>query len=88
MATRSKGGLISLAITIDATKAVIARYQEYNLRHIDRGGSRTAAKYKMERFVIIVNGWNPLTIITKHSFLDVAAAVDPSLHRFRFIFMG
>ena len=26
-----------------------------------RGGSKTAATSKMERFVIIVNGWNPLT---------------------------
>ena len=33
----------------------------------------------MECFVIIVNGWKPLTIITKHSILDVAAALDPPL---------
>ena len=33
----------------------------------------------MECFVTIVNGWKPLTIITKHSILDVAAALDPSL---------
>ena len=44
-----------------------------------RGGSRAAATSKMERFVIIVNGWNPLTTITKHSILDVAAALDPPL---------
>ena len=44
-----------------------------------RGGSRTAATSKMECFVIIVNGWKPLTIITKHSILDVAAALDPPL---------
>ena len=31
----------------------------------------------MERFVIIVNGWKPLTIITKRSILDVAAVLDP-----------
>ena len=30
----------------------------------------------MERFVIIVNGWKSLTIITKRSILDVAAALD------------
>ena len=30
----------------------------------------------MEHFVIIVNGWKPLTIITKHSILDVAAALN------------
>ena len=44
-----------------------------------RGGSRTAAAYKMERFVIIVNGWKPLTIITKRSILDVAVVLDPPL---------
>ena len=42
-----------------------------------RGGSRTAATSKMERFVIIVNGWKPLTIITKRSILNVAAVLDP-----------
>ena len=44
-----------------------------------RGGSRTAATSKMERLVIIVNGWKPLTIITKRSILDVAAVLDPPL---------
>ena len=43
------------------------------------GGSRAAATSKMECFVIIVNGWKPLTIITKHSILDAAAALDPPL---------
>ena len=41
-----------------------------------RGGSRAAAASKMERFVIIVNGFQPLAIITKHSILDVAASLD------------
>ena len=41
------------------------------------GGSRAAATSKMECIVIIVNGWKPLTIIIKHSILDVAAALDP-----------
>ena len=44
-----------------------------------RRGSRTAASSKMECFVIIVNGWKPLTIITKRSILDVAAVLDPPL---------
>ena len=44
-----------------------------------RGGFRIAATSKMERFVIIVNGWMPLTIITKRSILDVAAVLDPPL---------
>ena len=43
------------------------------------GTSRAAATSKMKCFVIIVNGWKPLTIITKHSILDVAAALDPPL---------
>ena len=44
-----------------------------------KGGSKAAATTKMERFVIIVNGFQPLTIITKRSILDAAAALDPSL---------
>ena len=45
----------------------------------NRGRSRAAATSKMQWFVIIVNGWKPLTIITKHSILDVAAVLDPPL---------
>ena len=44
-----------------------------------RGGSRVAATSKMEGFVRIVNGFQPLTIITKRSILDVAAVLDPPL---------
>ena len=33
----------------------------------------------MERFVIMINGFQLLTIITKRSILDVAAALDPPL---------
>ena len=44
-----------------------------------RGGSKTTATSKMERFVIIVNDFQPLTVITKHSILDVAAVLDPPL---------
>ena len=44
-----------------------------------RGGSRTAATSKVELFLIIVNGFQPLTIITKSSTLDVAALLDPPL---------
>ena len=48
-------------------------------RTVTRGGFRTVATSKMERFVIRVNAWKPLTIITKRSILDVAAALDPPL---------
>ena len=58
-----------------ATVMVIKRFEQIKRR----GGSRTAATSKMERFVIIVNGWKPLTIITKRSILDVAAVLDPPL---------
>ena len=51
---------------------------EYTL--YDRGGSRAAATSKMERFVIIVNGFQPLTIIKKRSILDIAAVLDPPRH--------
>ena len=36
----------------------------YEVYTTHRGGSRAAATSKIERFVIIVNGWKPLTIIT------------------------
>ena len=49
------------------------------IRKQPSGGSRGAATSKMERFVIIVNGFQPLTIITKCSILDVAAPLDPPL---------
>ena len=49
------------------------------LGHFFRDGSRITATSKMECFVVIVNGWKPLTVITKHSILDFAAALDPSL---------
>ena len=42
-----------------------------------RGRSRAVTISKMERFVIIVNGWKPLTIIIKRYILDVAASLDP-----------
>ena len=41
-----------------------------------RGGSRNAATSKMERFMIIVNGLQRLTIIAKRSIMDVAAVLD------------
>ena len=59
--------------------AVHLRIQLYLRYIISRGGSRTAAISKMERFVIIANGWKTLTIITKRSILDVATVLDPPL---------
>ena len=44
------------------------------------GGSRTTATSKMKLFEIIVNGFQPLTNITKNFILDVAAGLDPSLN--------
>ena len=44
-----------------------------------RGGSRTAATSKVELFVIRVNGFQPLTIITKSSTVNVAAVLDSLL---------
>ena len=47
---------------------------------IAEAGSRTVATSKMEPFVIIINGWKALTIIAKHSILDVAAVLDLPLN--------
>ena len=46
-----------------------------------RGGSRTAATSKMKLFVIVVNGFQPLAIITKSSILDFGTVLDPPLTR-------
>ena len=46
---------------------------------LSRGGSRAAATSKMEGFVIIVNGFYPLTIITKRSILVIATVQDRPL---------
>ena len=46
---------------------------------IYKGGSRTAATPKMERFVIVVHGFQSLTIITKRSISDTAVVLDPHL---------
>ena len=37
--------------------------------------------------MIIDNGWKPLTIIAKHSILDVAAALDPPLYMLLFMLL-
>ena len=39
----------------------------------------TVATSKIVLFVIIVNSWKPLTIITKYTILDVAPVLDPPL---------
>ena len=63
--------------------------QAADLCIVGRGGSGTAATSEMECFVIIVNGFQPLTIITKRfqtltiitkrSILDDVAVLDPPL---------
>ena len=62
---------------------LIKSYTEDAIRQINisRRESRAAATFKMEGFVITVNGWKLLTIITKRFILDVAAALDPRLIR-------
>ena len=54
-------------------------YNHMNKKGYTIGGSTTAATSKMEPFVILVNGFQPLTIITKCSILDVAAVLYPPL---------
>ena len=49
---------------------------------ITRGGCRTSSTSMMEHFVLIVNDWKPLTIVTKNSILDVAAVLDSPLITF------
>lgn len=44
-----------------------------------RGGFRTAAASKIKLFVIVVKGFQSLTITTKRSILDLANVLDPPL---------
>ena len=44
-----------------------------------RAGFWATATSKVELFVIIADGFQPLTIVTKSSILDVAAVLDPLL---------
>ena len=55
------------------------RSSQYFLNFWGRGGFRTAATSKMELFVIVVNGFQPLTIIKKSSILDIAVVLNQLL---------
>ena len=55
---------------------IVNGFQLKKLTMKPRGGSRTDATSKMERFVIIVNNFQPLSIIKKRSILDIAAVLD------------
>ena len=46
---------------------------------ITRGGYRTLPISKMDLFVIIAKGWEPLTIATKSSILDVKGVLGQAL---------
>ena len=50
--------------------------------YISRGGFRTSATSKIDRFLIIISGFQPLNIITKCSILDVTGVLDPPLISF------
>ena len=59
----------------------------FNFLKVDRGGSRTAATSKVKHFVIIVSDFQPLTIITKCSILDVAVVLGlPLVELLKFLF--
>ena len=62
-------------ISVDFFKYSNFKRNQHDVLKLVRGRSRATATSKMERFVIIVNGF----IITKCSVLDVAAVLDPPL---------
>ena len=47
-----------------------------------KGVSRNSATSKIELFVTSVNGFQPLTNVTKDSILDVTGVLDPYLNAF------
>ena len=65
--------------TIDSDPLKRDKMRDSLFSQFTRGGSRVVATSEMECFVIIVNGFQPLTITTKHSILDIAAALDSPL---------
>ena len=80
--TDGSGNFFSLWNSVEKRDFIVLIHSPLNLSNIQcRGGSRTAATSKMECFVIIVNGFQPLSIIKKHCILDIAAALDPPLQR-------
>ena len=67
---------MAVSVNLMLSRVNISKLSESSLI---RGVSRTAATSKMECFVIILNGFQPLTINTKRSILDVTAVLDPPL---------
>ena len=57
-------------------KNLLLKLKVHSVASDTQGGSRTAAISKMEHLMILVNGFKPLTTITKRSILDVAAFLD------------
>ena len=76
-----------LTFYTDFKQVLLLTYQLICLRIccLRRRGSRAAATFKMERFVIIASGFQPLTIMTRRAILDVAAALDPPLLTYQLI---
>ena len=70
------GASFASSTLIDGINKKPIRKQYKRIDTIIRGGSRATATSKVERFVIIVNEFQPLTIITKRSILVVTAALD------------
>ena len=69
---KKKGASRGCSTVLQLTEKILTK-------DIFRGGSRAAATSKVERFLVIVKAFQPLTITTKRSILDVAAALDPPL---------
>ena len=64
---------------------VFKGYKMEKISQKSRGGSRAAARSKMERFVIIVIDFQLLTIITKRSIFDVTAVLDLPLKKVKLV---
>ena len=76
-------GVLKIGVLKDFLNSLVKVHKllfSYYQCSVIKGGSRAAATSKMECFVIIVNGLQPLTIITKRSILDIAAVLDPRLY--------
>ena len=73
------GGLSRNSFLVSCPTEIMSFTTIPSFEYACRGGSRTAATFKMEPFMITVNGFQPLIIITKCSILNVAVILDPPL---------
>ena len=63
--------ILQMILGINPNSAWMKNLKTFKKQVSDRGISELRETYKMKFFEKIVNSWKPLTIVAKHSILDV-----------------